>query len=34
MRVLRIAGVLTVFSIATFILVMLRRERSSQIPTH
>ena len=34
MRVLRIAGVLTVFSIATFILVMLRKERSSQIPTH
>lgn len=34
MRVLRIAGVATVFSIATFILVMLRKERSSQIPTH
>lgn len=34
MRVLRIAGVGTVFSIATFILVMLRRERSSQNPTH
>jgi len=35
MRVLRVAGVGTVLSIATFILVMLRRERTTpNIPSH
>jgi protein SCO1/2 len=35
MRVLRVAGVGTVLSIATFILVMLRRERTTpNVPTH
>ena len=34
MRTLRIAGVATVLSIGMFIVVMLRRERSQQTPSH
>jgi protein SCO1 len=34
MRTLRIAGVATVLSLGTFIVVMLRRERSQQKPAH
>ena len=34
MRTLRVAGVATVLSIGTFIVVMLRREKSQQTPSH